>query len=100
MYNSKLFNPVFLKFLKSNGFENNKSFENFLEKNLLTKIDSLNIFESEKVCREISVMENSERDYQSQIISSEKQITLSVWVLIILFSIAYPIRFIVLAIDW
>ena len=99
-YTSKLFNPVFLKFLKSNGFEDDKSFENFLKKNLLTKIDSLNLFESEKVCLEISDLENRERNYQSQVINSERQIKLSVWVLLILFAIAYPLRFIILAINW
>jgi hypothetical protein len=99
-YTSKLFNPVFLKFLKSNGFENDKSFGNFLEKNLLTKIDSLNLFESEKICREISDLETRERSFQSQIVNSERQIILSVWVLIVLFAIAYPLRFIILAINW
>ena len=100
LYNSKLFNPVFLKFLKSNGFEDDKSFENFLKKNLLTKIDSLNLFESEKICFEISDLENRERNYQSQIVNSEKQIKLCIWVLAILLAIAYPLRFIILAIDW
>jgi len=99
-YTSKLFNPVFLKFLKSNGFEDDKSFENFLKKNSLTKTDSLNLCESERICLEISDLENREKNYQSQIVNSEKQIKLCIWVLAILLAIAYPLRFIILAIDW
>ena len=100
IYTSKLFNPIFLKFLNDNGYYESNSFESFMRANLLTKVDSFNFNESEKICLEISDLSNSEKVYQSQIINSEKQIKLSVWVLIIQFAIAYPLRFIILAIRW
>jgi hypothetical protein len=100
IYTSKLFNPVFLKFLYSDGYCESKSFESFIRASLLAKVDSLNLNESEKICLEISDLENREKNYQSLIINSEKQIKLSVWVLVILFAITYPLRFIILAIKW
>jgi len=100
IYTSKVFNPVLLKYLYSNGYCDSKSFESFIKANILTEVDSFNLNESGKLCLEISDLENRDRNCQSQIINSEKQIKLSIWVLMILFAITYPLRFIILVIKW
>ena len=89
-----------VSFLKSKGYESGNTFENFVGKNILTKDDSINFQKSDKINQSISGLEKNINNYHYQIISSDEQLRLSLWVLVILLIIIYPLRFLLIGIKW
>lgn len=96
----KIWDAKLVKFIKSKGYNDGKAFEKFVGENLLNKNDSLNYQQSEKVNQSISALEIKATHFKNKIFDSNEQIKFSLLILIILFSIAYPLRFLILGIKW
>jgi len=99
MYN-RVPSSDFVKFLKSEGYDNSEAFEKFLSENLLTKSDSLNYLESEKTDQIIFGVIIESNHIKEKMIDSDEHMKFFAQVLAILFSIAYPIRFFALGVKW
>lgn len=87
-------------FLKSRGYDSGKSFQKFVEENLLNKNDSLNKRKSKKINKYISDLQIKSNHLKYEIFDTKKQIKFSLLILIFIFSIAYPLRFLILGIKW
>jgi type II secretory pathway pseudopilin PulG len=96
----KTWDAELVKFIKSKGYNNGKEFEKFVGENLLNKNDSLNYQQSEKVNQSISALEIKATHLKHKIFDSNEQMKFSLLILIILLSIAYPFRFLILGIKW
>ncbi len=96
----KTWDAELVRYIKSMGYKDGKAFENFVGENLLNKNDSLNYEQSENVNQSISKLEIKVTRYKHNIFNSNEQIKFSLLVLIILLSIVYPIRFLILGIKW
>ncbi len=89
-----------VKFLNSKGFNDGKAFETFVGENLFNQNDSINYLKSKKIDQNVTEFKNQSNQFNKKILSSKEQINFSLLIFKILFSIAFPLRFLILGIKW
>jgi hypothetical protein len=89
-----------VKFLQSKGFNNGETFKKFVGENIFSKNDSINYSRSKKIEMKILELKNQSNIYNNKILSFKEQLNISFLIFMILFSIAFPIRFLILGIKW
>lgn len=89
-----------LAFNKEIGFTNPDEFKSFIDKNRITKIDSLNFDSSLAINSEIALLTKNKKDYESEILSYNEQIKFGLKVLIICFIILFGFRYLFYSLKW
>lgn len=89
-----------LAFNKEIGFTNPDEFKSFIDKNRITKIDSLNYDSSLAINSEIALLTKNKKDYESEILSYNEQTEFGLKALIICFIILFGFRYLFYSLKW
>jgi hypothetical protein len=89
-----------VSFFEGIGFSNSLEFEDFIERNLISKADSINSVSSDSLTNLVKNIEAEKSVVSGKIISSDDQLNLVSWVVLIAAIVIFGIRFIIYGVLW
>jgi hypothetical protein len=89
-----------IAFNKEIGFSNPDDFQSFIDKNRITKLDSLNFDSSLSINSKIALLTQNKKDYESKILSYNLQTEFGLKALIICFIILFGFRYLFYSLKW
>jgi hypothetical protein len=96
----KVWDKDIVEFNKEIGFSNPEVFHSFIDKNRLTKIDSLNYDSSLAINSEVALLSKFIKENESKILSYNEQTEFGIKALIICFIILFGFRYLFYSLKW
>lgn len=89
-----------IRLLNNEGFKNGKEFEDFVHENIFTEKDSLDFRYAQSLNDSINLLTNKISGYYNKMIYKSRHREYTLYFLLILILIAYPVRFLFIGIKW
>ncbi len=89
-----------ITFLKSIGFSNSQSLQSFIERNRISKVDSVNFNSSLVINSESAMLSKSKKVKESKVVSSNEQTAIAKKTLIFCFILFFGLRYFFYSLKW